>query len=77
MVSSEGNDADRRASQNASNSESDTMKPLGELEVWFVTGSQEMYGEETLRQVAANSGGSPPSSTSRRRSRSGSSTGRS
>ena len=32
------------------------MKPLGEFEVWFVTGSQEMYGEETLRQVAANSG---------------------
>ena len=32
------------------------MKPLGEFEVWFVTGSQEMYGDETLRQVAANSG---------------------
>ncbi|MGZ8437116.1 MAG: L-arabinose isomerase, partial [Candidatus Limnocylindrales bacterium] len=32
------------------------MKPLGEFEVWFVTGSQEMYGEETLRRVAANSG---------------------
>ena len=31
------------------------MKPLAELEVWFVTGSQEMYGEETLRQVAENS----------------------
>src|SRR5260221_4533546 len=32
------------------------MKPLGEFEVWFVTGSQEMYGDATLRQVAANSG---------------------
>jgi L-arabinose isomerase len=32
------------------------MKPLGEFEVWLVTGSQEMYGEETLRQVAINSG---------------------
>jgi L-arabinose isomerase len=31
------------------------MKPLGEYEVWLVTGSQEMYGDETLRQVAANS----------------------
>ena len=31
------------------------MKPLAEFEVWFVTGSQEMYGEETLRQVAENS----------------------
>ena len=31
------------------------MKPLGEFEVWFITGSQELYGEETLRQVALNS----------------------
>jgi len=31
------------------------MKPLGAYEVWLVTGSQEMYGDETLRQVAANS----------------------
>ncbi len=30
------------------------MKPLGQFEVWFVTGSQEMYGDATLRQVAAN-----------------------
>jgi L-arabinose isomerase len=30
------------------------MKPLGEFEVWFVTGSQEMYGDVTLRQVAQN-----------------------
>ena len=34
--------------------ESDAMKPLGEFEVWFVTGSQDMYGEATLRQVAEN-----------------------
>jgi L-arabinose isomerase len=27
------------------------MKALGHLEVWFVTGSQEMYGQATLRQV--------------------------
>ena len=31
------------------------MKPLGEFEVWFLTGSQDLYGEETLRQVAENS----------------------
>ena len=29
---------------------------LGDLEVWFLTGSQHLYGEETLRQVAAQSG---------------------
>ena len=28
---------------------------LGELEVWFVTGSQHLYGEEALRQVEAHS----------------------
>ena len=28
---------------------------LKELEVWFVTGSQHLYGPETLKQVAANS----------------------
>lgn len=28
---------------------------LKTLEVWFVTGSQNLYGEETLKQVAANS----------------------
>ena len=27
---------------------------LGHLEIWLVTGSQEMYGEETLRQVEAH-----------------------
>ncbi|MGD0122631.1 MAG: L-arabinose isomerase [Candidatus Limnocylindrales bacterium] len=32
------------------------MKALAEFEVWFVTGSQDLYGEETLRQVAENSG---------------------
>ena len=31
------------------------MINLKELEVWFVTGSQHLYGEETLKQVAAHS----------------------
>lgn len=31
------------------------MKNLKELEVWFVTGSQHLYGEETLKQVATHS----------------------
>src|SRR6478752_5709688 len=31
------------------------MLDLKKLEVWFVTGSQFLYGEETLKQVAANS----------------------
>ncbi|MDQ3278035.1 MAG: L-arabinose isomerase [Bacteroidota bacterium] len=31
------------------------MNDLKHLEVWFVTGSQHLYGEETLRQVAAHS----------------------
>jgi L-arabinose isomerase len=31
------------------------MKSLGDLEMWFVTGSQQLYGEQTLRQVAENS----------------------
>jgi L-arabinose isomerase len=30
-------------------------KNLSELEVWFVTGSQDLYGEETLKQVDRNS----------------------
>ena len=30
------------------------MKALEELEVWLVTGSQEMYGQATLRQVEAH-----------------------
>jgi L-arabinose isomerase len=30
---------------------------LDRLEVWFLTGSQDLYGEETLRQVAAQSTG--------------------
>ncbi len=28
------------------------MKPFKDHEVWFITGSQHLYGEETLRQVA-------------------------
>jgi L-arabinose isomerase len=31
------------------------MTDLKTLEVWFVTGSQHLYGDETLKQVAANS----------------------
>ena len=31
------------------------MIDLKKLEVWFVTGSQDLYGEETLKQVAAHS----------------------
>jgi L-arabinose isomerase len=31
------------------------LKALEQFEVWFLTGSQDMYGEETLRQVAENS----------------------
>lgn len=31
------------------------MIELKKLEVWFVTGSQHLYGEETLKQVAAHS----------------------
>jgi L-arabinose isomerase len=31
------------------------MKDLKSLEVWFVTGSQDLYGEETLKQVAKHS----------------------
>lgn len=31
------------------------MKAFKNLEVWFVTGSQDLYGEETLKQVAAHS----------------------
>jgi L-arabinose isomerase len=31
------------------------MKDFDQLEVWFVTGSQHLYGDETLRQVAADS----------------------
>ena len=30
-------------------------KPYADREVWFFTGSQDLYGEETLRQVAAQS----------------------
>ncbi|HEY0119094.1 MAG TPA: L-arabinose isomerase [Cellulomonas sp.] len=31
------------------------MKPYADREVWFLTGSQDLYGEETLRQVAEQS----------------------
>ena len=31
------------------------MKSLKESDVWFVTGSQDLYGEETLKQVAIHS----------------------
>lgn len=31
------------------------MIDLKEFEVWFVTGSQDLYGAETLRQVAEHS----------------------
>ena len=31
------------------------MKNLQTPEIWYVTGSQHLYGEQTLRQVAANS----------------------
>ncbi len=32
------------------------MKPYESMEAWFVTGSQALYGEEALQQVAANAG---------------------
>src|SRR5436309_319651 len=32
-----------------------TMINLKPMEVWFVTGSQHLYGPETLKRVAANS----------------------
>ena len=31
------------------------MIDLKQLEVWFVTGSQHLYGDETLKQVAGHS----------------------
>ena len=31
------------------------MIDLKKLEVWFITGSQHLYGEETLKQVADHS----------------------
>src|SRR5215469_6637976 len=34
---------------------SGTLSQLNDLEIWFVTGSQQLYGEETLRQVAEQS----------------------
>jgi L-arabinose isomerase len=32
------------------------MTDLKELEIWFITGSQHLYGEETLRQVGQHAG---------------------
>jgi len=32
-----------------------SSKAASKLEIWFLTGSQELYGDETLRQVAAQS----------------------
>ena len=32
------------------------MKSFAALEVWFVTGSQDLYGEAALQQVAENAG---------------------
>ena len=34
---------------------SHTADALDELEVWFLTGSQTLYGEAILKQVAENS----------------------
>jgi L-arabinose isomerase len=31
------------------------LKALGDFEVWFLTGSQDLYGDDVLRQVAENS----------------------
>ena len=31
------------------------MKPYESLEAWFITGSQHLYGEEALQQVAVHS----------------------
>ena len=31
------------------------MVDLRQYEVWFVTGSQHLYGDETLKQVASHS----------------------
>ena len=38
-------------------------EPFAGSEVWFLTGSQDLYGEETLQQVARSRSGSPPRST--------------
>ena len=31
------------------------MEDLKKFEVWFITGSQDLYGEETLKKVAEHS----------------------
>ena len=28
---------------------------IGDVEIWFITGSQHLYGEETLKEVAVHS----------------------
>ena len=45
---------------------------LRELEAWFVTGSQHLYGPEVLRKVEENARTSPCASTKPRTSPSGS-----
>jgi L-arabinose isomerase len=37
------------------NFKNNIMKDLKHLKVWFITGSQHLYGEETLKKVAAHS----------------------
>ena len=32
-----------------------SMAPLNECEVWFLTGSQDLYGEKTLAEVEKHS----------------------
>jgi L-arabinose isomerase len=39
------------------------MKNLKAIEIWYITGSQHLYGEETLKQVTAHSKRSSRSST--------------
>ena len=53
------------------------MKSLGEYEIWFLTGSQDLYGEDTLRQVADHAALVAAGSTTPRRSRCASSSSRS
>jgi hypothetical protein len=43
-------------------------KPYGPAQIWFLTGSQDLYGDETLAQVAEQSGDHRRTSSTRRRS---------
>ena len=45
----------RRASLNADRGNKQTMSARSTQEVWFLTGSQELYGQETLNTVAEHS----------------------